>query len=123
MDQTRKQSTNVASPSDIQTPVNQIARWTAISHAKFRRVVRPNADTLYTSAWIDLSHEPLVLHVPDTKGRFYVMEMLVAYSNVFASPGKRTTGTQAQDFAIVGPGWQGQLPAGVTRIDAPTNMV
>src|SRR5262249_35986678 len=67
--------------------------------------------------------EPIVLQLPDTLGRYFLMPLLDAFTNVFASPGKRTTGTQAQDFAIVGPSWKGTLPAGLTRIDAPTNLV
>ncbi|HEY2749402.1 MAG TPA: DUF1254 domain-containing protein, partial [Polyangia bacterium] len=83
----------------------------------------PSVDTIDTSAFLDLTKEPIVLHVPDTHGRYYLLPMLDGYSNVFASPGKRTTGTQAHDFAIVGPGWSGALPPNVTRIDAPTNRV
>jgi hypothetical protein len=78
-------------------------------------------DTLYSFAWLDLSKEPIVLSVPDTDDRYYLMPMLDAWSNVFASPGKRTTGTKAGIFAIVGPDWKGTLPDGVKEIKAPTN--
>ena len=90
-----------------------------------RVVVRPNVDTLYTTAFLDLTAEPVVVHMPDTHGRYDVMEMLDANTNVFASPGKRTTGTGAHDFAIVGPDWTApvQLLAGMTEIHAPTNSV
>jgi hypothetical protein len=84
-------------------------------------VVRPNVDTLYTTGFLDLTAEPVVIHVPDTHGRYYVMQMLDAYTNVFAAPGKRTTGTDAHDFAVVGPDWKGDLPGALTRIDSPTN--
>jgi hypothetical protein len=77
---------------------------------------------LYSSAWLDLSKEPMVLSVPDTSGRYYLMPMLDAWTNVFASPGKRTTGTKRGVFAIVGPNWQGQLPKGVKEIRSPTDM-
>jgi hypothetical protein len=90
----------------------------------FRAVVRPNADTLYSSAWLDLSKEPILLRVPDTGGRYYLMQVLDAWTETIAVPGKRTTGTDAGWFAIAGPGWKGKLPAPVKqRIDSPTNIV
>ena len=88
-----------------------------------RRVIRPNADTLYSSAWLDLSKEPMMLHVPDTGGRVYLMHFMDAWTETFAVPGKRTTGTGERWFAVVGPGWTGSLPDRAERIDAPTNMV
>jgi hypothetical protein len=123
MDATERTATNVPAPKGVHAPLNQFARVDVLPDASFTAVVMPNVDTLYTSAWLDLKKEPMVLHVPDTHDRYYLMPMLDAYTNVFASPGKRTSGTRAQDIAIVGPGWKGTLPAGVTRIDAPTNLV
>jgi len=89
---------------------------------RFRQVIRPNADTLYSTAWLDLSHEPVLLHVPDTHGRYYLMQLLDAWTETVQVPGKRTTGTAEGWFAIVGPGWKGKLPANTQRIDCPTNM-
>lgn len=114
---------NVAEASPQTAPVNQFAHLPQFPTPDFKDVVRPNADTLYSISWLDLSDEPTVLHVPDTDDRFYLMQMLDAYTNVFASPGKRTTGTDANDFAITGPFWEGTLPNGVTEIKSPTNMV
>jgi hypothetical protein len=65
----------------------------------------------------------MLLHVPDSAGRFYLLQFMDAWTETFADPGKRTTGTSEAWFAIVGPGWHGQLPPNVTRIDAPTNQV
>lgn len=123
MDLTRAKTTNVEKPSDFAAPVNQFANVRAFPDASFKDVVRANVDTLYSSAFLDLSAEPVVLSVPDTRGRYYLMPMLDAWTNVFASPGKRTTGTKAGHFAVTGPGWTGKLPKGVTELKAPTNMV
>ncbi len=89
----------------------------------FRDVVRPNNDTLYSVAWLDLNREPVILSVPDTKGRYYVMPFMDAWTNVFAMVGQRTTGTQAGIYAIVGPNWKGRLPQGLSRIESPTPLV
>jgi hypothetical protein len=88
-----------------------------------RIVIRPNADTLYSTAWLDLSHEPILLHVPDTHERYYVMQLLDAWTETFDLPGKRTRGTGERWFGIVGPAWKGTLPPHVEKINAPTNTV
>jgi hypothetical protein len=107
-----------------QAPINQFSHQTKLSTANDRLVVRPNADTLYSDAWLDLAQEPLILHVPNVAGRYYLIPMLDAYSNVFASIGLRTTGTGEGNYAIVGPFWQGPVPENVTGvIYAPTNTV
>jgi len=103
--------------------MNQFAHAPAFPTDAFRQVIRPNADTLYSSAWLDLSREPQVLHVPDTHDRYYLMQFMDAWTETFNVPGKRTTGTQEGWFAVVGPGWKGTLPARTQRIDSPTNMV
>ncbi len=95
----------------------------AFPDAKFRTIVRPNADTLYSTAWVDLTAEPVLMKVPDTKGRYYLMQVLDAWTETIGIPGKRTTGTGEGWFAVTGPGWNGKLPSGVQRIDSPTNLV
>jgi hypothetical protein len=84
--------------------------------------VGPNIDTLYGYSWLDLTKEPQLLHVPDTNDRYYSIQLLDAYANTYAYVGRRATGTKEGTYAIVGPNWQGALPAGVKRIDAPTNV-
>jgi hypothetical protein len=76
----------------------------------------PNNDTLYSIAWLDLSKEPLILSVPDLGDRYYTMEIASFDSDNFAYVGMRTTGTKAGNYAIVGPSWNGELPAGVQRL-------
>ncbi|WP_179135918.1 DUF1254 domain-containing protein [Paenibacillus sp. 32352] len=105
------------------TQKNRFYHQKVLSTPKFTQVIRPNVDTLYSSAWLDLSAGPLLLHVPDTNGRYYLLPMLDAWSNVFASIGARTTGTKEQIFVLAGPGWQGNLPPNLPVIHTPTNKV
>ena len=105
------------------TPINTFQHRRAFPDASSTDVVNPSVDTLSSQAWLDLAREPVVLSVPDTHDRYYMMPMLDGWSNVFQSPGKRTTGTKKGDFAIIGPKWKGQLPDGVEEIRSPTEMV
>src|SRR5262249_19220291 len=123
MDVTRKQLINSPPDTGIGGPMNAFVNIPTFPTADMRAVVRPNFDTLYSSAWLDLTREPLVVSAPNTGGRYYLLPMLDMWTDVFASPGWRTTGTQAGNFLLVAPGWSGQVPAGFTRLDAPTPYV
>jgi hypothetical protein len=123
MDITKKLGANVPKAEGEKAPVNQICHLRAFPDYTFTDVVSPNADTLYSVAWLDLGSEPIVLSVPDVGKRYYLMPLLDAWTNVFASPGTRTTGNRRGDFAVVGPGWKGNLPASIQEIKSPTNMV
>jgi hypothetical protein len=124
MDLTRKQLINTkAEAGGIGGPMNSFNNVAAFPTADMKAVVRPNFDTLYSSAWVDLTREPMVVSAPDTNGRYYLLPMLDMWTDVFASPGWRTTGTQAANFVLVPPGWKGDVPANFTRIDAPTPYV
>ena len=133
MDVTRKQLTNVEALGKVpfHGPMNAMVNVPAYPPAEFKGVVRPNFDTLYSSGWLDVSKEPLVVTVPDSGGRYYLLPILDMWSDVFASPGWRTTGTGAQTLLIAGPGWKPELrgdklattlklPKDTLRIDAPT---
>jgi hypothetical protein len=124
MDLTRKQSTNIEAGKEIaKGPMNAFTNVPTYPPADLKLVVRPNFDTLYSPAWLDLTSEPMIVSAPDTNGRYYLLPMLDMWTDVFASPGWRTTGTQASNFLITPPGWSGTAPAGMTRISAPTPYV
>ena len=116
MDITRQQLTAVPAPTGRAAPVNQFNHSQNFPDPTFVSVVSANVDTLYSTAWLDLSEEPMVLAVPDTDGRYYLMPLFDGWTNVFASPGARTTGTGAGSFAIAGPDWEGTIPAGLAGV-------
>ncbi|GMO90311.1 DUF1254 domain-containing protein, partial [Bradyrhizobium ottawaense] len=123
MEMTRRVFTNVAKPEATRGPMGQIVKVRAYPNASYRDVTAPNADTLYTTGFFDVGKEPWVLSIPDMKGRYALLPMLDGWTTVFQVPGKRTTGTGAQTYAITGPGWKGSLPAGVKEYKSPTSMV
>ena len=123
MEMTRRVMTNVREPEGSRAPMGQFVRLRHYPDASYRDVTAPNADTLYTTAWIDVGQEPWVLSLPDAKDRYYLFPMLDGWTEVFQVPGKRTTGTAAQTYAITGPGWKGKLPAGVKEYKSPTSLV
>jgi len=125
MDVTKQQLTAVPNATAVtgRAPINQFAYLRSYPDVDARDVVRPNFDTLYSSAWLDLSGGPIILSVPDTGGRYYLVPTLDMWTDVFSSLGSRTTGTKAGNFAYVPPGWKGELPSGVERIETPTSMI
>jgi hypothetical protein len=123
IDTTRRQLTNVATAGATRVPMGQLRRFRTYPSADDRSVPAPNADTLYTDAWLDVSKEPMVLTTPDMGERYFQMPMLSGWTNVFQSPGTRTTGQRAQTYVITGPGWSGPLPAGITEYKSPTGIV
>ncbi|GAA3095806.1 DUF1254 domain-containing protein [Rhizobium viscosum] len=133
MDVTRKQLTNMEPKEGaIGGPANRFANIREFPPADMKAVVRPNFDTLYSSGWLDLTKEPVVITAPDTGGRYYLLPMLDMWTDVFAAPGWRTTGTAAGHFLVAPSGWRPELrdkfdefklPEGTERIDAPTPYV
>src|SRR5205085_1333646 len=110
MDLTKEAAIAVPTAGETTAPINQFAVMTRYPDASFKAVARTGLDTLFAVAWADLDKEPFVLSVPDTGGRYYVIALFDMWSNVFASIGKRTTGTGAGSFLIAGHGWQGHPP-------------
>lgn len=104
----------------VLAPVNRLYRFphlvTPQTAGNFRA---PNNDTLYYTGWFDISEEPLIIHTPDTAGRYFTIAITNQFSEVIHI-GRRTTGTQEQYFALVAPGWEGELPGGVKRVHLAT---
>jgi hypothetical protein len=123
MEMTRRVMTNVDKPQGSHAPMGQFANLRQYPTPADKEVTAPNADTLYSLAWLDVSKEPYILDLPDEKGRYYLMPMLDGWTDAFTVPGTRTTGTKAQKYAVTGPGWQGTLPQGIKELKSPTNLV
>ncbi len=98
MDVSRKQFTN--GTTDFKGPMNTFMNVPEYPPADFKGVVRSNFDTLYSASWLDMTKEPVVISAPDTDGRYYLLPMLDMWTDVFASPGWRTTGTKAGTFLV-----------------------
>ncbi|MBM7089631.1 DUF1254 domain-containing protein [Streptomyces sp. S12] len=101
-------------------PVNQFCHMRRTPDAAFTEVVSPNADTLYSSAWLDLSEEPLVLSLPEFEDRYWMVPILSAWSDVVHAPGSRQDGSAAGPFLLTGPTWSGRAPQGMTVLPSPT---
>jgi hypothetical protein len=123
METTRRVMTNTAAPQGTHAPMGRFQLMRKYPDAAFRDVTAPNADTLYSTAWLDLAKGPYVLSLPDMGDRYFLMPLLSGWTDVFEVPGKRTTGTRAQTYAITGPNWKGTLPEGVVELKSPTGMV
>jgi len=104
-------------------PPNQLKRLRAFPDAGFKEVVRPNVDTLYTSAFIDMAQGPFVFELPAQAQRYELMPFMDGWTNVFAAPGTRTLGTRGGRFLLAGPLWAGTVPDGLSLLRAPTRMV
>lgn len=108
-------------------PVNTLYAMPALASptlSKSPLVRTGNRDTLYTVGGLDLSQGPQILHVPDMGDRYYSIELVDPWLNIIADVSRRTTGTQARDYLVTGPGWKGKLPDGMKRIIvSPNNSV
>ncbi|NNN01253.1 MAG: DUF1254 domain-containing protein [Acidimicrobiaceae bacterium] len=124
METTRAVSTNWSAGERVGVaPMGMFAHAAVFPPANFRTIVRPNFDTLYSSAWIDVAKEPSIISIPQIRDRFFMLPLYDMWTDVFASPGTRTNGTEPFSFALCDPQWRGTLPSGVARIDAPTPVV
>ena len=81
-----------------------------------------NNDTLYSIVQFDLSGGPLLLDVPDSAGRHYVLQFIDAWTNNFAYVGERASGTSAATYLLTPPDWTGNDPDRPTEIRFPTRV-
>jgi hypothetical protein len=121
-DVTRVQMSNVAEMGAVTGPVNQFVNVKRYPPADYRGVSAPNADTLYSLAWLDLA-EPQVFSHPDMGKRFHLFPMVDLWMTIFASPGTRTGDGKAADYLITGPGWKGEVPKGMKHIASATRFM
>ena len=122
-DMVRRQQTNVAAPDAEHAPMGQMILMRSYPAVDNHCCAAPNADTLYTMAWLDVSKEPMLFTIPEMVERYYIMPFLDGWSEVFGVASAPLNGGAAQTYAITGPGWAGTLPSGVTEMKSPTGLV
>lgn len=122
-DVTRVQMSNVAKADGLHAPLGQFINVPRYPPADYRGVSAPNADTLYSLAWIDLGKEPTVFSHPDMGDRYFLFPMYSLWMPVIDSAGSRTTGEKAQSFLLTGPGWTGDVPEGMTEVKSPSRYM
>ena len=125
MERVARQYTDVPAdslPTSYRAPLNQIGWARELATAASKDMPTSNNDTFYMSAIVKLD-EPFILSVPDTHDRYYVVDVFDMWQELEHYVGRRVTGTAAGDFALVPPGWTGDLPAGVIRLDVSTDKV
>jgi hypothetical protein len=120
----RRLSEEVLDPKTRKAGFNAFAHTSELSSPTLALFPAPNVDTIYSTAWLDVRNEPAVLSAPGTDGRYWTAQVLDFDSNTLANLGARLDGTKAGTFAVVGPGWTGKLPEGITRsVQSPTGFV
>ena len=120
---TRVQMSNVPEVEGLRAPMGKFINVKRYPPGDFRGVSAPNADTLYSLAWLDVGTEPVVFSHPDMEKRYFLFPMYSLWMPVIDSPGSRTTGEKAATFLITGPNWQGEVPAGMKQIKSPTRYL
>lgn len=123
MDITKHRATYASSPGEYAAPINQFAHTRSYPSTSFNKIPSPSVDTLSSMAWLDLSDGPIVLHLPSIPERYFLVEVLDAWTNVIGALGPRSSGTAAQDFLICGPNFSDEVPPNMTKIVSATNMV
>lgn len=123
MEYTRRVMTNVSKSDGKFAPMGEFAHLRAFPSPQDKEVTAPNADTLYSLAWLDVSAQPYVLSIPSSQDRYFLMPMLSGWTDVFQVPGKRTTGNGAQTYLITNASWKGEVPSDMVHYTSPTALV
>jgi len=122
-DMVRTQNTNVAESGAENAPMGQLIKMRTYPAVDNHCCAAPNADTLYTMAWFNLSKEPWLVSAPDMGDHYYMLPFLDGWSEVIHVVSQPLNGGGAQTYAITGPDWTGTLPEGVVEVKSPTAMV
>lgn len=122
-DMVRKQQTNVTVADAEHAPMGQLIKMRSYPAVDNHCCAAPNADTLYTEVWLDVTEEPWLFSIPDMGDRYYIMPILDGWSEVIDVASSRVNGGHPQTYAITGPGWTGTLPEGVKQVKSPTGLV
>lgn len=120
---TRVQMSNVDRVEGLHAPMGRFINVQRYPPADFRGVSAPNADTLYSLAWVDLSGEPMVFSHPNMGDRYYMFEMVDLWMTAFNTPSARTSGGKAATYLLTGPGWKGEVPEGMKQIPVETRYM
>ena len=116
MDLTRQVMTATPTAGELAAPINQFQRLRTIVPWNFNNVVRISTNSLWSTSFLDLEKEPLILSIPDTKGRPIAMRVMNMWTDVFGTAGSRTPEMNAGDYLITGPGWKGSAPANIKKV-------
>jgi hypothetical protein len=102
--------------------INEFSHVRKLATPEDTWVVTPNNDTYYSRAWLDLSKEPIILHIPEIKNRFFAFPIGDFYHDAVATLGWWNVGENGGDFALTAPNWQGVLPEGVEKVEVSTPL-
>ncbi|MFA6119187.1 MAG: DUF1254 domain-containing protein [Parachlamydiales bacterium] len=123
IEMTRQVLTNTNSATNGKAPMGQFNHLRNFPNSSFKDITAPNADTLYSIAFLDLSKGSYVLHIPNMEDRYFLMSMLSSWSNVFETLGTRLGNTKESDYLITGPNFTGTVPNDLQEIRSPTNLI
>ncbi|TBR56876.1 hypothetical protein B4U84_25825 [Westiellopsis prolifica IICB1] len=118
-----QRATSVEKPFEEYAPLNQWGFATKLGDPTQRDIASINVDTLYSSAWLDLTEEPMVLEFPDHGDRYFFFQIADIRTEVIDNIGTRTRGSGAGVYALVAPNWEGELPNGMEQVRATSNVV
>lgn len=103
--------------SQFKAPFNVINNEARVATYKDTAVVTPNSDTPYSTLWLDLRSEPMVISVPAVdKARYYSVQLIDGNTYNYGYIGSRTTGTEAGNYLVTGPDWKGETPTGINKV-------
>lgn len=123
MDETRDAFVGAHRDCENGADINTFRHVYDIPDPDFRAVVRPNVDTLYSSAMLNLRQSPVLLDMPAVEDRYVLMALLDSWTNNFAGLGTQSHGSEEGRYFIVGPNWYGDVPQGYELVTSPTEFV